>query len=177
VCEALADDVGGESMNLRELLRSDWTRVLELNQASVQELSPLDEERLGYILALSDRALVVERDGDLLGFAIAVAPGTDYDSRNYAWLSERFESFLYLDRIAIAAAARRQGLGAMLYDAMEAAALPFGRMVCDVNIEPRNDASLAFHRARGYEPVGELEHGEVKKVLLLSKELQAGARP
>ncbi len=158
-------------MNLRDLEPADHARVLRLNQDSVQELSPLDEERLNYILALSHRALVVERDGDPVGFAIAVAPETNYDSRNYAWLSERFESFLYLDRIAIAAEARRQGLGAMLYDAMETAALPFGRMVCDVNIEPRNDASLAFHRARGYEPIGELRHGDTKKVLLFSKQL------
>jgi predicted GNAT superfamily acetyltransferase len=158
-------------MNVRDLERADHARVLQLNQDSVQELSPLDEERLGYILALSHRALVVELDGDAVGFAIAIAPETGYDSRNYAWLSERFESFLYLDRIAIAARARRLGLGAMLYDAMETAALPFGRMVCDVNIEPRNDASLAFHRARGYEPVGELQHGDLKTVLLFSKEL------
>jgi predicted GNAT superfamily acetyltransferase len=158
-------------MTVRDLERSDHARVLELNQDSVQELSPLDEERLEYILALSHRALVVELDGEPVGFAIAIAPGTDYDSRNYAWLSERFASFLYLDRIAIAAQARRRGLGAMLYEAMEAAAIPFQRMVCDVNIEPRNDASLAFHRARGYEPVGELQHGELKRVQLFSKEL------
>jgi predicted GNAT superfamily acetyltransferase len=46
-------------------------------------------------------------------------------------------------------------------------------MVCDVNIEPRNDASLAFHAARGYREVGRLAHGSVKAVALLSKELAA----
>ncbi|HXP29385.1 MAG TPA: GNAT family N-acetyltransferase [Solirubrobacteraceae bacterium] len=157
-------------MQLRELTDADLPRVLELNQDSVLELSPLDDARLRYILELAHRSVVVERDADVLAFAIAIAPGTDYDSRNYTRLGERFERFLYLDRIAVAAGARREGLGAMLYDAMEDAARPFGRMVCDVNVAPRNDASLAFHAARGYEPLEELAHAE-KRVVLLSKEL------
>jgi predicted GNAT superfamily acetyltransferase len=163
---------GEGKISVRELQRADHPRVLELNQASVQELSPLDEQRLQYILALAHRSLVAERDDrEVVAFALAVAPGTDYDSRNYTTLSEMFESFLYLDRIAVADSARRQGLGAALYDAMEQAAAPFGRMVCDVNIEPRNDASLAFHAARGYREVGKLVHGDVKTVALMSKEL------
>jgi uncharacterized protein len=164
-------------ISVRELQRADHPRVLELNQASVQELSALDESRLQYILALAHRSLVAASDdGDVLAFALAIAPGTDYDSLNYTTLSEMFETFLYLDRIAVADSARRQGLGAALYDAMEAAATPFERMVCDVNIEPRNDASLAFHAARGYREVGELSHGDVKTVALMSKELSAPDR-
>ena len=166
------------TISVRELQRADQPRVLELNQASVQELSPLDEPRLEYILALAHRSLVAaSADGDVLAFALAIAPGADYDSLNYTTLGEMFESFLYLDRVAVADSARRQGLGAALYDAMEAAAAPFGRMVCDVNIEPRNDASLAFHAARGYREVGELAHGDIKTVALMSKELRAPDRP
>jgi uncharacterized protein len=164
-------------IRIRVLEPRDHERVLELNQASVQELSALDEQRLQYILALAHRSLVATSDdGNVLAFALAIAPSTDYDSLNYTTLSEMFESFLYLDRIAVADSARRKGLGAALYDAMEAAAAPFGRMVCDVNIEPRNDASLAFHTARGYREVGELSHGDVKTVALMSKELRAPER-
>jgi uncharacterized protein len=157
-------------MKLRELTDADRQAVLELNENSVLELSPLDDERLRYILALAYRSVVVERDGDVLAFAIAIAPDAGYDSRNYARLSELFDRFLYLDRIAVADGARRQGLGAMLYNALEQAARPFGRMVCDVNVEPPNEASLAFHAARGYQPLEELAHAD-KRVVLLSKEL------
>jgi predicted GNAT superfamily acetyltransferase len=157
-------------MRLREITDADRAAVLELNQASVLELSPLDEARLRLILALAHRGVLIERDGEVLAFAIAIAPGTDYDSRNYARLGERFEDFLYLDRIAVADGARRQGLGAMLYDAMEDAARPFARMVCDVNVQPPNEPSLAFHAARGYQPLEELQHAG-KRVVLLSKEL------
>lgn len=171
-CQAPRDMADERNVSVRPLERRDHARVLELNQASVQELSALDEQRLEYILALAHRSLVAaSADDDVLAFALAIAPGADYDSLNYTTLGEMFESFLYLDRIAVADSARRKGLGAALYDAMEAAAAPFGRMVCDVNIEPRNDASLAFHAARGYHEVGELAHGEEKTVALMSKEL------
>jgi predicted GNAT superfamily acetyltransferase len=161
-------------MTLRPASQRDHGRLLDLNAASVRELSPLDEPRLRYILELAHSCLVVESDGGLIaGFAIAVAPGADYDSANYAWFAERYERFLYLDRIAVAADSRRRGVGALLYDAMEYAAVDFERMVCDVNVQPRNDASLAFHAARGYREVGQLAHGDVKTVALMSKELAA----
>jgi predicted GNAT superfamily acetyltransferase len=154
----------------------DRARLLQLNGDSVRELSPLDEQRLDYILALAHSCLVVEDDdASVVGFAISVAPGADYDSANYAWFAERYERFLYLDRIAVDSAHRRRGVGARLYDAMEQAAAQFGRMVCDVNIQPRNDASLAFHAARGYREVGTLAHGDAKTVALMSKELTPAA--
>ena len=55
---------------------------------------------------------------------------------------------------------------------MESAAAVFERMVCEVNVLPVNDASLAFHRSRGYVEVGRLRHGPDKVVALLSKELR-----
>ena len=55
---------------------------------------------------------------------------------------------------------------------MEETAAPFERMVCDVNVRPPNDASLAFHGARGYLEVGRLAHGSEKVVALMSKELE-----
>jgi hypothetical protein len=170
-CEAARGMNASEGFELRALWRTDWPRVLKLNEASVQELSPLDEQRLGYILELAHSCLVVERSGEAVAFALTVAPGTDYDSANYRWFSQRYTDFLYLDRIAVGASERRQGLGARLYDAMEALAEPFGRMVCDVNTKPRNEASLAFHAARGYAEVGELAHGSMKTVALFAKEL------
>jgi predicted GNAT superfamily acetyltransferase len=95
------------TMGLREATRADWPALLAVNAASVRELSPLDEQRLRYILALAHRSLVVERAGEVVGFAVAIAPGTEYDSRNYGWFGERYERFLYLDRIAVAAPLRR----------------------------------------------------------------------
>jgi predicted GNAT superfamily acetyltransferase len=162
-------------MRVRDVTKADRPRLLELNAESVQMLSELDEQRLEFILSLAQRSLVAELDAKVAGFAIAIAQGTGYDSDNYRWFSERYERFLYLDRIAVDAAARRHGLGGALYEAMEATAAPLGRMVCEVNVEPLNEVSLAFHRARGYQEVGRLAHGTVRTVALFSKELQGTA--
>src|SRR5271168_3231485 len=151
-------------MRLRDVTQADRPRLLELNAESVQMLSELDDQRLDFILELARRSLVAELDGEIAGFAIAIAQGTGYDSDNYRWFSERYERFLYLDRIAIDAGWRRHGLGGALYEAMEATAAPLGRMVCEVNVEPLNEVSLAFHRARGYREVGRLAHGTVRTV-------------
>jgi predicted GNAT superfamily acetyltransferase len=157
-------------MTLRALARADWPAVLALNQASVHELSELDDARLQYVLSFAHRALVAEDSSGVVAFAVAMAPGAAYDSRNYHWFDERFERFLYLDRVAVDTRRRRQGIGARVYDEMETAARAFGRMVCDVNLAPRNDASLGFHQARGYREIARLQHPE-KLVALMSKEL------
>jgi uncharacterized protein len=158
-------------MEPRDLKRADWPMLLALNRTSVRELSALDERRLQSILSLAHRRLAVESGGQLVAFAIAIGPGTGYDSLNYRWFDERFRRFLYLDRIAVSAPLRREGIGTRLYEAMEAAATPFERMVCDVNLQPSNDASLAFHAARGYREIGQFAHGPQKTVALLVKEL------
>ncbi len=162
-------------MRLRELTRADWPAVLTLNLASVQELSELDERRLEWILSLAHRALAIEGErGELAAFALAVGPGTDYDSANYQWFDARFERFVYLDRVAVAERVRRRGMATRLYEAMEEAAAAFERMVCEVNVLPPNTASLAFHDSRGYVEVGRLVHHERKAVALLCKELTRG---
>jgi uncharacterized protein len=165
-------------MRIRDLTAADRPRVLELNAESVAVLGELGEQRLQWILALAHRSLVAELEQEIVGFAITIAPGTDYDSENYRWFCEHYERFLYLDRIAIAAAHRRAGVGGALYAAMEATAAPCGRMVCEVNVDPPNEVSLAFHRARSYVEVGRLAHA-TRTVVLLGKELgePRGSRP
>jgi uncharacterized protein len=158
-------------MKLREITRADWPTLLELNSASVQELSELDEQRLGSLLSWAERGLAVESGGAIVAFALAIAPGAPYDSDNYRWFDDRFERFLYLDRIVVSDAVRRRGIGGRLYEQMEATAVGFERMVCEVNLRPANEASLAFHTSRGYVEIGRLEHPEGKVVALLTKEL------
>jgi predicted GNAT superfamily acetyltransferase len=39
-----------DTVELRDLMRTDWPQLLTLNFASVRELSPLDEQRLEWIV-------------------------------------------------------------------------------------------------------------------------------
>jgi predicted GNAT superfamily acetyltransferase len=136
---------------------ADVDEVLALNARNVTMLAPLDEERLRQIQKWADRCDVIDDDGAFAGFVITFGPGTPYDSENYAWFSERHgERFHYLDRIVLHEDHRRRGLGGFVYDEVERDARPRGRLALEVNLKPRNDASLAFHAARGFVEVGQL---------------------
>jgi predicted GNAT superfamily acetyltransferase len=142
---------------LRPLADSDVPDVVALNQANLDAVSRMDEDRLVQLRAWADRFDVVEEDGDLAGFVVTFAPGAPYDSENYRWFAERHVAdFYYLDRIVFADRFRRRGLGGFVYDALEKVAAGYGRMTLEVNLVPRNDASLAFHARRGYDEVGRL---------------------
>jgi predicted GNAT superfamily acetyltransferase len=135
----------------------DVPRVLDLNAAHVELLSPLDEDRLAALRAWATRADVIVSGGEVAGFVIVFGPGSAYDSPNYRWFAERYgRHFHYLDRVVVDAAFRRRGLASAVYDEVEAAAAPCGRLAIEVNLDPPNVPSLAFHRARGYSEVGQL---------------------
>jgi predicted GNAT superfamily acetyltransferase len=105
------------------------------------------------------------------GFVLVFGSGTDYDSENYRWFSRRYpDGFHYLDRIVLDERFRRRGLGRRVYGAVEADAAAHGRLVLEVNLEPPNDPSLAFHRARGFVEVGRLANGG-KVVALMEKQI------
>lgn len=161
---------GPVAATIRTLTPDDAPAVLAINEEIVHHLAPMDDAEYGWFLEVARCAWAAEVDGEVLGFVLVLDPGTDYDSRNYAWFSERFEAFWYLDRVAIDARARRTGLGTAIYDAVEAGAADAGvPVLLEVNIVPANEPSLAFHTGRGYEPMGELEHPGGKTVRMFAK--------
>ena len=158
-------------MHIRPLTDADAEAVLALNEESVTALAPMREADLLRFRKLTSQTLVCEVDGLVAGFAIAYPPGTDYDSINYLWHAERFADFLYLDRIAVSAQLRRRGIASAIYDAMEEAARPRGRMVCEIYSEPPNAVSIAFHRARGYREIGYLDQLNGHRAVMMEKPL------
>lgn len=96
--------------------------------------------------------------------------GTTYDSLNYRWFTDQGREFYYLDRIVLREEYRRRGLGGSVYDELERVATPYGRLCLEVNLLPRNEASLAFHARRGYVEVGQLGDDE-HRVSLMEKAL------
>lgn len=160
-------------MKIRPVVDVDVQAVLALNEESVWALSPLDETGFARHVATAAHAVVCEVDGKVAAFAFAYAPGTSYDSVNYRWFAERFQDFLYLDRIAVGASYRRNGIAALMYDEIEQAATAHERMVCEVNSQPPNEASLAFHAARGYRELGHLVQADGHETAMLEKLLEA----
>ncbi|MCW2752905.1 MAG: family N-acetyltransferase [Marmoricola sp.] len=161
------------AFRLRPIVAADHAAVLAWNAEHVELLSPLDADGLRELLVLADQGLVISHDGADIGFVITFAAGSAYRSPNYRWFSARHEAFGYLDRIVVDPAVRRAGIATRVYDALEERARDLGPVMClEVNLDPPNDASLAFHARRGYVEVGRQEaHGHV--VALLEKHLTA----
>ena len=159
------------SVLLRDIADHDVPLVLDLNERNVELLAPLDAARLDQLSTWAHRAQVIEVAGEPAGFVITIPAGTDYDSPNYRWFSALYgSSFHYLDRIVFEDRFRRRGLGSAVYDMIEADASTAGRLALEVNAEPPNPASLAFHAARGFAEVGRLG-GAGKAVAMLAKDL------
>ena len=84
------------------------------------------------------------------------ARGADYDSPNYRWFAERYDTFLYVDRVVVAESQQGRGLGRLLYDDLFA----FARVAnvpcitCEFDIDPPNEASRRFHARYAFEEVG-----------------------
>jgi len=145
---------------LRPLRETDVAPVLALNERNVVKLAPMDEPRLHVLRGLAEHFDVVDVDGVFAGFVVTFAAGAAYDSENFIWFSERYDDFAYLDRIVLHEDFRRRGLGGFVYDVVEGDARAHGRLTLEVNLVPRNDASLAFHARRGFVEVGRLGDDE-----------------
>ncbi len=144
-------------------------RALALNNEHARELSWLEVDRL---VELIGRALLAQRIGNVEAFLLAFDQDADYDSPNFLWFRARYLRFVYVDRIVVADAARGRGHARRLYDDLFKHARRAGheRIVCEVNREPPNPASDAFHAALGFSEVGGAAiHGGTKTVRYLTR--------
>ena len=116
---------------------------------------------------------MADDEGTLAGLLVVFGPGASYGSANYRWVSERYASFRYVDRIIVHAAYKRRGLGSQFYAALEdhAKAQHAKRLLCEVNLLPPNPQSLAFHAGAGWRPAGDRSFGPEKAVRYFEKEL------
>jgi hypothetical protein len=159
-------------VTVRAVEDADLEDVLRLNESSVPAVNSVDLEQMRWFAANAAYFSVALHDGEFAGFLIGMRPGTAYASPNYRWFCEVFEDFGYIDRVAIAAGARRHGLATCLYRHFESS-LPdnVGVLACEVNIVPPNESSMRFHAGYGFREVGtqSLDDGR-KTVALMIKE-------
>jgi len=138
--------------------------VLALNNEHAEELSWLESARL---TALVSQAFYARRIGNLEAFLLAFDQDADYDSPNFLWFKARYPRFVYVDRIAVDAAARGRSHARSLYHDLFEVAARNGHdiVVCEVNSDPPNPASDAFHAALGFIEIGQAAiHGGKKSV-------------
>jgi predicted GNAT superfamily acetyltransferase len=156
-----------------DLVPLDTSAILLLNNAHAKETSTLDNASLKALLDMAFYARGIDRGGT--AFLVALEHNAAYVNPNFAWFQGARESFVYIDRIIVSSSARGQGIARTLYEDLMATAKRawHERVVCEVNIEPPNPASEAFHVALGFEAIGEATiHNGTKTVRYFEKRLR-----
>jgi predicted GNAT superfamily acetyltransferase len=132
----------------------DLDTLLALSNAQEREIGVFTRAAFAELAALSFRIRMTPgREAFLLALAErapAVAP-------NYQYFAARFDRFVYIDRVVVAEHARRKGLARLLYDDLfeSAGQAGYSRVCCEVNSDPPNPGSDAFHAALGFVQIGE----------------------
>jgi len=111
--------------------------------------------------------LVWEEGGAILGYAYGSAP---FERKAYQWCCEA--------SIYLSPQAHRKGIGRKLYQVLEGLMQTQGYRKCYALITSPNEASLAFHRAMGYEFLvnfrdSGFKHGQWLGVVWMEKELNS----
>lgn len=167
-------------MIIRDLTPADLDAAWAINQANTPAVGDVGRDKLAWIVEMAVMSLVAEIEdptggpaaGTVVGFCIVLPPGTEYTSVNYRWFCERYDSFVYLDRVAVDEAARGAGIGAALYAEVERRAAGTAELfTLEVNLRPRNDGSLRFHDRLGFVEVGQQETDYGILVSMLAKPL------
>jgi predicted GNAT superfamily acetyltransferase len=135
--------------------------VSDAVSATLRELNNIHAAETSY---LADAAFLIALDQD--------AP---YDNANFNWFRARLSRFVYVDRIVVAAGHQGQGLARRLYLALfdRARAADQPAIVCEVNLEPPNPGSDAFHERMGFRDVGQATLTTGKTVRYLQKNLES----
>jgi predicted GNAT superfamily acetyltransferase len=155
---------------LEPLRPDDRAAVLGLNERHQHLTAPMDVDRLVHLDTVGT-VEVFRHAGRFAGFVVTMAAGSPYEGENFRWFGERYEAFCYLDRIIVHEDARRRGLAGRVYDELEArTARSAPLLALEVNSDPPNEPSLAFHAARGFARVGEREF-DGHTVRMLTKRL------
>jgi uncharacterized protein len=138
-----------------------------LNNAHKVETSELDGAQLAHMLDGAFLALTTADSGALL---IAFDQDAAYASPNFLWFKARNDRFVYVDRIIVSVAQRGRGIARQLYEQLFDVARIRGHAVvmCEVNSDPPNPGSDAFHAALGFNLVGKARLANGKSVRYLA---------
>jgi uncharacterized protein len=149
----------------------DERAVLALNAAHEAETAPLTSAQLRALLAQAFHIGLCDRGRD--AFLIALDQDAESASPNFHWFKSRHPRFVYIDRVIVARHKRGLGLARKLYAELIATAASAGHVLvgCEVNVQPPNPASDAFHEALRFCEVGRAAIREEKVVRYLARSI------
>lgn len=143
--------------------------MLAINNAAVPHVNGLSRLQFAELRQQAVVCRVATVQSAVVGFILALDYRAAYPSENYQWFVSNLARFLYVDRIAVDPQHRGEGVGGALYQSLTADIRRLGLdlVACEVNLDPPNPLSLRFHRALGFEQIGELRHVHDQKVVAL----------
>ena len=155
-------------MDIVALSTSDIDAMWAINEQGLPGTGKVSKEEIAKLLGFSSLSVGAYDQGELLGFVICLPPKTGYGSLNYAWFNEHYDSFVYVDRIAVSEEHRNNGVGSALYNHVVSYSKQHGVPVAaEVNREPPNPGSMRFHHRFRFEEVGVLHHAEKSVTMFL----------
>jgi predicted GNAT superfamily acetyltransferase len=145
--------------SLRPLTGADRAGLLQLNADNYPAVHMLDEATLGWLLAFGGghHLVAVDRTGAVVGYLLSFASASAYDDSEISELRQRVaQPFCYICQVVVAPAQRGRGVARAFYDAVAGTARTQGvrLLCCDVNTDPPNPDSFAFHRCLGFSEIG-----------------------
>lgn len=158
---------------IRRAVADDAAAILALNAASTPALAEMDAATYAAIAGWAEAMLVAQTDGAFAGFIALIAPGSAYPSDNYAWFEANAGDHLYIDRVAVAERSWGQGVGRALYVEAERLAVAKGRkrLSAEINVDPPNPESRAFHQRLGFRELEVRMSRSGKLVVMVAREL------
>ena len=155
-------------IGVRNLVDSEAERIWAINEEGLPGTGKVSQQEIKALLEFSSLSIGAYLEDRLVGFVICLPPNTDYGSLNYAWFNQRYDKFLYVDRIAVSIEFQNQKIGSILYEHVKKQAEEMDIPVtAEVNIHPPNPGSMRFHDRHGFEQVGVLEHDEKSVALFV----------
>ncbi len=152
---------------------SDLEQIRKMNEAALPAVNSIPIEEFHHFLKVADYFKSLFIGDNLVGYLIALQPGRDYNSVNYKFFESNYGSFVYVDRVVIDANFHGLGFGKAFYnDLVQFTKTRAPIITCEVNINPPNEGSMAFHRGFGFKQVDtQLSEGGTKEVSLMVLEL------
>ena len=134
-------------VNYRPYHRDDFSQLYAIEEACFQPPIRFSRRYMREIIANANSAMwIAEESGRLAGFAIV------------DFTAEMEGTIAYIQTIEVAAAHRKQGIGAELLRRVEDSARTAGAKVIWLHVDAENDAAIRLYRAYGYQEEGRQEH-------------------
>jgi len=145
-------------MSIKHAETSHVPGIVRLNNQESDWVGDKDEDFFERYMRLPNFYVFQFGMGKPVGFVMAMNGDVDCDSNNFKWFQKNMaKDFLYVDRVVVHHNGRRKGIGSQLYDHLELSKPDKVPLVCEVSVDPLNEASVAFHRKQGFRPMGEYE--------------------